>query len=228
MNTKVWRLAPLLLVVPSLVGAEPIPGELVEGLASEEFARREASQSGLLEWASGREQAGVEILKLSRGSDDPEVQKRSSEILRKLSDKDYLSEGMGYLGITMQEEKLQGEAKGGGRQFGIRILGLMRGSPAEKAGIKQGDLIIALNGKTWNEIGAVTVFGDVISRTKPLVEVILTVRRGEPDPVEIPVKLGKRPINDLREARESLQLLDEQAKERHFRDWLKIQEQAAK
>ncbi len=228
MNIKARQLAPLLFMASFLFGGEPIPGELVEGLASEDFAKREASQSGLLEWAKGRDDAGLAILRMSQTSDDPEVQKRSSEILRKLSDDDYLSEGMGYLGITMQEEKLQGEAKGGGQQFGIRILGLMRGSPAEKAGIKQGDLIIALNGKTWNEIGAVTVFGDVISRTKPLVEVILTVRRGEPDPVEIPVKLGKRPINDLREARESLQLLDEQAKERHFRDWLKIQEQAAK
>jgi C-terminal processing protease CtpA/Prc len=227
MNIKVRQIAPLFFMASFLFGGEPIPAQLLEGLASEEFAKREASQSELLEWARGREQAGVEILKMSRGSDDPEVQKRSSEVLRELSDEDYLSDGLGYLGITMQEEELQGEPNGK-EQFGIRILGLMRGSPAEQAGIKQGDLIIALNGKTWNEIGAVTVFGDVISRTKPLVEVVLTVKRDEPDPVEIPVKLGKRPINDLREARESLQLLDEQARERHFRDWLKIQEQAVK
>jgi C-terminal processing protease CtpA/Prc len=227
MNIRVRQIAPWLFMVSVLCGSEPIPAELVKGLGSEEFAKREVSQSELLEWAKGREHAGVEILKMSRRSDDPEVQKRSSEILRNLSDEDYLSDGQGYLGITMQEEKIQGEPNGK-EQIGIRILGLMKGSPAEQAGIKQGDLIIALDGKTWNEIGAVTVFGDVISKTKPLVEVILTVKRREPDPVEIPVKLGKRPINDLREARESLQLLDEQARERHFRDWLKIQEQAAK
>lgn len=227
MNIRVRQIAPLFLTISFLFGDEPIPAELLKGLGSEEFAKREASQSGLLEWARGRENAGVEILKMSRKSDDPEVQKRSSEILRKLSDEDYLSDGQGYLGVRMQEEKLEGDPNGK-EHFGIRVLGLMKRSPAEQAGIKQGDLIIALNGKTWNEIGAVTVFGDVISQTKPLVEVMLTVKRDGADPVEIPVKLGKRPIDDLRDARESLELLDEQARERHFRNWLKIQEQAAK
>lgn len=227
MSIRVRQIAPLFLMVLSLFGDEPIPAELVKGLGSEEFAKRETSQAELLEWARGREHAGVEILKLSQGSDDPEIQKRSSEILRKLSDEDYLSDGQGYLGIRMQEEQIQGKGNGKG-QIGIRVSGLMKGSPADQAGVKQGDLIIALNGKTWNEVGAVAVFGDAISQTKPLVEVILTVKRGEPDPVDIPVKLGKRPLNDLSDARESLQLLDEQARDRHFRAWLKIQEQAAK
>jgi C-terminal processing protease CtpA/Prc len=182
----------------------------------------------LLEWARGSKKgAGVEIFRLSRATDDPEVQKRSSEILRQLSDEDYLSDGQGYLGITMLEERLKA-LPDGKQRTGIRILSLVRDSPADQAGLKEGDLIMALDGQVWNEIGAVTVFGDVIGRKKPLVEVVLTVKREEADPVDFKVKLGRRPIDDLREARGSLRLLDEQARERHFRIWLKAQEQAAK
>jgi predicted metalloprotease with PDZ domain len=223
MNIKVRQIASLIFTVTALYGGEPVPVALSIGLTSEDFAKRESSQAALLAWARGLKQGGVQILKLSQVSDDPEVQKRSAEILRQLSDEDYLSDGQGYLGITMLEEKLDGK-----QQSGIRILNLVKGSPAEQAGLEEGDLIIALDGKTWDEIGAVTLFGDAIGKKKPLVEVDLTVKRAEENPVEIRVKLGRRPIDDLREARESLELLDVKSRERHFRNWLKAQEEAAK
>lgn len=203
-----------------LHGREILPDDLLKGLGSEEFDRRETAQAELLAWAMNRPQVATpELVRIFQKDEDPEVRKRALAILKVLGDADYLSDGQGYLGILMQEEPLEAE-QGGKVQAGIRVLDVMPGSPAEKADLKRGDLIISLDGKRWEGIGAVTVFSETIAAKKPLVEVILMVKRVEPAPIEITVKLGKRPIPDLRAAGGDLPLLEEQAKELHFKEWL--------
>jgi hypothetical protein len=53
-----------------------------------------------------------------------------------------------------------------------------------------------------------------------LADVVLTVRRDAAEPLDFTVKLGKRPIPDLRLAQENPQDLDMQAKDEHFKQWL--------
>lgn len=215
---------PFFMVVSFLNGKEPLPADLVKALSSEEFTKREAAQSELLEWAHKSPKAAVsDLVWLHKGNDDPEIRKRSLQVLRALADMDYLSDGQGYLGILMQEEALEDRQNRFGKA-GIRILDVMKGSPAEKADLRRGDLIISLDGKGWQEVGAVTEFGNTVAAKKPLVEVTLMVKRGEPDPIAVTMKLGKRPVPDLRMAGGDLELLEEQAKERHFREWLRLQE----
>lgn len=224
MKTRVIRFAPLILATTFLNGKEPIPENLVKGLSSEEFARREAAQADLLGWAQKSPKNAVsELVRLSQADDDPEIRKRALQVLRTLADADYLSEGQGYLGILMQEEFLEAGQEGNGKA-GIRVLDVMKGSPAEKADLRRGDLIVSLDGKGWQGAGAVTEFGNTVAAKKPLVEVTLMVKRGEPDPIAVTMKLGKRPVPDLRMAGGDLEFLEDQAKERHFKEWLRQQQ----
>lgn len=220
MKKKVIRIALLLLSVAILHGGEPPPGKLIEGLASEEFARREAAQAELLTWAMKTPKTSAsELLKLSQSDKDPEIRKRSEAILKALAEADYLSDGQGYIGILMQEEILEMGADD--PPMGIRVLDVMPGTPAQKAELRAGDVITALNGKGWKGIGAVTEFGDAIAAKKPLVEVELTVKRGDAL-VDINLKLGKRPVPDLRAAGGGdMQKLEERAKDLHFKQWLR-------
>lgn len=224
MTARVVCLALFFSALCQLHGDEILPLDLVKNLGSEEFARRENAQAELLVWALKNPQAATpEFLKLFREDDDPEVRKRVLEILKALAEADYLSDGQGYLGILMQEEPLEA-AQDGKVRFGIRILDVMKGSPANQADLKMGDLIVSLDGKAWEEMGAVTSFSESIAAKKPLAEVILMIKKAQGEPIAITVKLGKRPIPDLRVGGD-LGQLEEQAKERHFQQWLKKQEE---
>ena len=104
---------------------------------------------------------------------------------------------------------------------GIRISRVLRDSPADSSGLRVGDLIIALDGQAWEGRGAMNAFMEAIAGKKPRVEVVLTIRRDAGEAIDITVKLGKRPVAELQNARGDLQMLDKQAKEEHFREWLK-------
>jgi hypothetical protein len=223
MTSKIRKALPLLLAVSSLMGKEPLPGDLLRGLASEDFSERENSQAELLEWSKKNLKSATSgLLKLSDSDEDPEVRKRCMVLLRELSEADYLSDGQGYIGIVMAEEMLEAGEEGIA-PMGIRVLAVMPGTPAEKADLRVGDMIIALDDKGWKGIDAVTRFSRAIADKKPLVEVKLTVRRGEGEPFGVTLKLGKKPIDDLRAAGGDLQRIQELARERHFKEWLRKQ-----
>ena len=122
----------------------------------------------------------------------------------------------------MQEEPLNA-AEGGEVRFGIRVLNVGNGSPAEQAGLKMDDLILSLDGIIWKEGDAETKFRNAVAAMKPLADVTLMVQRGQADPISINVKLGKRPTPDL-QAGGDLGLLEQEAKEQHFQQWLKKQQ----
>lgn len=208
----------------ALLGAEEgVPPDLLRGLTSDDFSVREKSQSDLLGWAREKSETRGRIVYALSIDEDPEVRKRSSEILRELSDEDYLSDGQGYLGITMAEEMLNGGADGEAR-MGIRISMVMKGSPADSAGLKAGDLVVALDGAVWKDPGAINVFMEAVASKKPQTNVVLSIRRDAEEPIDIKVKLGKRPVPDLQSALGSIEMMDKQAKDEHFRKWLKRQQ----
>ena len=220
-------LVSLILTCSTLIGflhGQDKPSEsLLERLGSEEFVVREGAQAELSAWAAKNPQfAAPIILRLFQEDDEPEVRKRALKILKELGNIDYLSEGQGYLGILMQEEPLNA-AEGGEVRFGIRVLNVGNGSPAERAGLKMDDLIISLDGIIWKEGDASTKFRNAVAAMKPLADVTLMVQRGQAEPIGINVKLGKRPTPDL-QAGGNWGLLEQQAKELHFQQWLKKQQ----
>ena len=198
-----------------------LPDRFLNNLSSETFKERENAQKGLLAWAiENGPNAASAIYQFRKVSDDPEIRKRSYEILRELSDIDYFSDGDGYLGIYMVEEIV--EIPGDDRpRFCVRVTAVVDDSPAKEAGIQNGDLITALDGKKWYDEGAVDDLMKKIADSKPFQEVILTISRRNEDSLEIRVRLGKRPVEDLGGIRGNIQELEKRAKDEHFRTWLK-------
>jgi predicted metalloprotease with PDZ domain len=200
-----------------------IPDSLLKGLEADEFNEREISQAKLLEWAKSEKNPPIrQLAELAESAEEPEVRQRCSRILKGLSDADYFSEGQGFLGIFMQDEI--GAVEGDDQQRAIiRITGVFTNSPAAKAGLNVGDVIVAIDGEIWRNQEAMISFKNTVSKKKPTQEVVLKVRGKDNQLVDLKVILGKNPIQELRNTEQDLDLLDEQARARHFKDWLKEQ-----
>jgi len=81
----------------------------------------------------------------------------------------------GQLGITVLKIPSEGASKLGVTQgSGILVYQVKPGSGADRAGLRQGDVITALNGSTVNDPNS---FRNLIAGTSPGTEVTLTVRR---------------------------------------------------
>ncbi len=213
------------VILVAFASAQQVPKELLEGLSSDEFKQRESSQLEMQKWGDANGEAGVKaIYKIYSESDDPEVISRCLLVLRKLSEKDYMSDGKGYLGVQLAEEWLQvpGEEKA---QIGIRITHVMPGSQAEIAGIKAGDVIVSMDGKKWHEQGAINELINTVSSYKPLRKVVFEIKRADEEKLlEIPVILGKRPVENLNEMYyRPLEEMEKMARDRHFEEWLNKQ-----
>lgn len=89
--------------------------------------------------------------------------------------------GGAFLGVMPDYATLDGDR-------GCGITGVTPGSPAEKAGLKADDLIIAWNQK---KIGNVYNLTQALAKAKPDEKVTLTVKR-DGNEVKIPVTLGRR------------------------------------
>lgn len=213
------------VMLAAFASAQQVPKELLEGLSSDEFKQRESSQLEMGKWADANGDAGVRaVYKVYSESDDPEVISRCLLVLRKLSERDYMSDGKGYLGVQLSEENLQapGDEK---PQFGIRITHVMPGSQAEVAGIKAGDIIVSMDGKKWQEPGAINELINTVSSYKPLRKVVFEIKRaGEEKLLEIPVILGKRPVENLTELYyRPLEEMEKASRDRYFQEWLNQQ-----
>ncbi len=74
------------------------------------------------------------------------------------------------------------------KEPGMKIQGVSEGSPAEKGGLKGGDIIVRLGDK---KIGTIYDFMETLSAHKPGDKVDLVVKR-EGKEVTLPVTLGSR------------------------------------
>jgi len=96
----------------------------------------------------------------------------------------------GWVGVEVQEitAEFAESFKLRGTQ-GALIAGVMRGSPADKAGIKPGDVLLAVAGKPVSDA---QVMLDMIAVLEPGKQVRFDLRRGGQD-VAVDVSIGKRP-----------------------------------
>jgi S1-C subfamily serine protease len=72
---------------------------------------------------------------------------------------------------------------------GVKLAGVREGSPAEKGGLKAGDVIVKFAGKP---VSTIQDYMENLSRSKPGDTVELGVRREGKD-VTVKVTLGRRP-----------------------------------
>jgi len=96
----------------------------------------------------------------------------------------------GYLGIHIQEiTRDLAESMGLKSRSGILVADVAQGSPADKAGLRQEDVILKLNG---GEVVSVNSFRNDISGARPGTEVTLTIRR-EDRVWEVKARTGSLP-----------------------------------
>jgi len=105
--------------------------------------------------------------------------------------RDHGSVERGWLGIGIQglDPKLAASFGLPEGEIGVAVTAVQPNSPAQKAGLLQGDVILAVNGKLTSKV---TSLQQIIAESKPNRVVKLTLfRKGKKR--ELPVKLGKNP-----------------------------------
>jgi serine protease Do len=106
----------------------------------------------------------------------------------------------GYLGIMLQEVTPElAESLGMKESKGILVADVERGSPADKAGIRQADVLLKLDGK---DIESVAAFRGHVSSMPPGTEVVLQLRR-DGKLVDIRVRTIELPEDGLASAGDS-------------------------
>ncbi len=97
----------------------------------------------------------------------------------------------GWLGVSVQDvapDEARGAGASGARR-GVLVAGVERNSPAGRAGLRQGDLVIAMNGEAIKTSRALV---RNVAAAQPGQTVRLTVLR-EGRERELPVQVGRRP-----------------------------------
>jgi len=98
----------------------------------------------------------------------------------------------GFLGVTLQHiDKELADAFGLEKIEGALIADVIEGSPAEKAGLRQGDVIVEYNGAPVNNLSSIR---NAVSLMAPGKDIALTVKR-EGKTFPITVKIGSHPNN---------------------------------
>ena len=96
----------------------------------------------------------------------------------------------GYIGVHAQEVTPElAESFKLTKATGVLITGVERNGPAEKAGVKPGDMLLAVNAKPTPDSGAML---DAVAELKPGSNATLTLRREQKE-LEIQVSVSRRP-----------------------------------
>ncbi|WP_270935811.1 S1C family serine protease, partial [Falsiroseomonas oryzae] len=96
----------------------------------------------------------------------------------------------GWLGVAVQDLPQEEPGRRGAAPVrGVLVAGVERGSPAARAGIRQGDQVTAINGERVETSRALV---RNIAAVPPGQTVRLSVVR-DGRPTEIPVQVGRRP-----------------------------------
>jgi len=211
--------------------AVELPSDLLNGLKAENFAERERAEADLLAWTRQRAEASLEALyQQSRAAGEPEVRERCLAVLRELVTDAYLRDGVGYLGIRMNPNTELANIPDQARQwFAIRVLQVEPGTPAHKAGMLAGDLLLGVDNTFWLQEHTSAVVMDKIKSMKAGTQVSVKVCR-DGKILDIPVVLARRPAAaDLLQFQfgmgmqigpEAAEAAERAAKEEYFRRWL--------
>ncbi len=114
---------------------------LIAGLADESFAVRQRATAELVR--EGHEDVeAVQALCLEHflKNPEPEVRIRCKKVLHEL-----LAESVGFIGIRHQPRAYFDEE--GELKQGVEVVEVLPGQPAEKSGLKVGDIIVRIDGK---------------------------------------------------------------------------------
>ena len=96
----------------------------------------------------------------------------------------------GWVGVELQEITADlAESFKLGTTAGVLVAGVQRGSPADRAGIKPGDIVVAVDGKQVRDPDSMR---NLIVALVPGKQTTLNLKRGQTE-LELQVQIGKRP-----------------------------------
>lgn len=134
---------------------EQIDSHIHRLLEPDRTARLEACNY-LATWAEQQpDQAKARFLELMRKSEEPEIRERCLQFLKPIAAREFGNFGEGYMGISMGDVtmvQIPGEAQA---RCGLVINSISKDSPAEKAMLQPGDVIVSINQHRWQEGGTI-------------------------------------------------------------------------
>lgn len=124
----------------------------LEMLASPQSEQRKKAREELSAWAEkDPDQSKQLFLQWMRESKEPEVRERCLQLLKPIAALEYGRFGEGFMGISMGPAvmvQLPGDEKA---CYGLLISNVSKGSPAEKAALVPGDVIVSIHGFQWRD-----------------------------------------------------------------------------
>lgn len=191
--------------------------EIVAQLASPSFEEREWATRMLTDEGAS---ALTVLSSVYAAVDDLEVRSRVQEIVKGIVFREPMAQLGGFLGINLQLVGSDIEPALPPNQLAIRVQAVVPDTAADLADLEQGDLIIELNGESFDAHFTQKIFMDSIRQMPPGTQVNLTVLR-DGEPIAKTVELGVRPLNKLANTSEldSLQLQGLRDAARIFGEW---------
>lgn len=200
----------------AMVDAKALP-ELVPLLGHERFRVREHAQKRLIDQLGEQKDAIGDLCHKAFTSDpDPEIRMRARAVLLELVQRSTGTGKRGFVGIGLLLHAFFD--KNGEVNFAVRVSEVRADTPAQKAGLRVGDLITGIDNIDLNDRDASQRFMDIIGAMPPGREVTLKYRRDGKD-LEVKLTLMARP--DLPE--DNTPKADP---EKLLRDWLKERREA--
>ncbi len=182
-------LAALLAGEVSATELEP-PADVLDGLRSDSYPRRVESEEQLAAWAERSGEASYAwLLRASKANEDPEVRDRAFSVLRRQVMLLLDEKRPGYVGITMlgAEMDFEGEVVPV-----IRITSVQPGSPADEAGLVEGDAILKMDGESWEKESPPDQLGVRVSKMTPGTKIELHILR-DGEARDVGLTLAARP-----------------------------------
>ncbi len=200
----------------AMVDGKALP-ELVPLLGHERFRVREHAQKRLIEQLGDQRDSVGDLCYRAYSSDpDPEIRMRARAVLLELVQQSSGTGKRGFVGIGLLLHAFFD--KNGEVNFAVRVTEVRADTPAQKAGLRVGDLITGIDDVSLNDRDASQRFMDIVGAMPPGREITLKYRRDGKD-LEVKLSLMARP--DLPE--DNTPKADP---EKLLRDWLKDRRKA--
>lgn len=198
-----------------LAQVEPteVPAGLIEQLGADQFDLRKGAYAELKKWSKEHIEIAPELLhKAWQASNQPEAKSRCYELMKESAVSRKFGRGKGFVGIMMDAMIIGGRAlpnqgdvvpnaNPNALQRGIRIAQVLPKTPAQKAGLKAGDVIMGIDKLDFNELpeknqrfDARSVFQDYVKSKQPDDVITLHLLR-DGKKIDQEVTLMKRPAS---------------------------------
>ncbi|GEM_PF-2310209 len=184
-----------------LITCSPLYGDTVTRPSTEEiqkqitllgdqaFKTRSAAQEQLELWSERHPRYLLtQLAEAYSDVEDVEIEIRLREMLKPLARLYLYAEPRGYLGVHLGTERIGNEITA------VLIRRVLPGQAAEAAGLKDGDLILMLEGIPMDELGGQGGVSTRIAETMPGSVLELAVKRGEKEFL-VRVIVGLRPMS---------------------------------